>query len=126
MAAIGHFTEVQFAEINRIRFQLGLANLEQNEIVFFGRHALSSRSKDGYTVDDVTTQICSALCVNSVAIIGRKMTCIENPNRRADGYGNTVNDRAVFELTSRKPRAELFSVIPKGDNNKPINLKGPQ
>jgi hypothetical protein len=25
----------------------------------------------------------------------------------------------VLELTQRKPRAELYSVIPKGDTNKP-------
>ena len=48
------------------------------------------------------------------------MTTLENPLGRADGYGNTVHDRAVFECTTKKPRAELFSVMPKGDSRKPI------
>jgi len=36
-----------------------------------------------------------------------------------------VLDRAIFECTQRKPRAELFSVIPKGDTRKPTTKKGP-
>ena len=46
-------------------------------------------------------------------------TALINNTPRNDGYGNQVNDLAVLELTSRKPRAELYSVIPKGDDNKP-------
>jgi hypothetical protein len=48
---------------------------------------------------------------------------MQNPNARDDGYGNQVFDRAVFEMTAKKPRAELYSVIPKGDKLKP-NKKG--
>ena len=43
------------------------------------------------------------------------MTALKNPVQRNDGYGNNVNDLGILELTQRKPRAELFSVIPKGD-----------
>ncbi|MGO6905639.1 hypothetical protein ACCS96_36425 [Rhizobium ruizarguesonis] len=124
MTAIGHFTAVQYAEINLMRDGLNLHRLEHNEILFVGRHALSSRSKDGYTIDDIVAQICSALSADSVPILGPKMTCIQNPIHRSDGYGNSINDKGVFEMTARKPKAELLSVIPKGDNNKPINLKG--
>jgi hypothetical protein len=51
-----------------------------------------------------------------------KMTALDSVARREDGYGNMVRDRAVLELTQRKPRAELYSVIPKGDTNKPPAL----
>jgi hypothetical protein len=48
------------------------------------------------------------------------MTAMENPSGRPAGYGNIVHDRAIFECTQRKPRAELFSVFPKGDTRKPV------
>ncbi|MFA9487035.1 hypothetical protein LU276_08525 [Moraxella haemolytica] len=38
---------------------------------------------------------------------------------RDDGYGNMVWDWAIFEMTAKQPKIELFSVIPKGDDNKP-------
>jgi hypothetical protein len=47
------------------------------------------------------------------------MTALEAGERRNDGYGNMVRDRAILELTQRKPRAELYSVMPKGDTIKP-------
>jgi len=119
LIVIGNFTKKQFAEINARRLALGLHELAQNEIVFIGRHLYESRSKDGYSIDDIVTQIESALCADSVADIEKFVSYTENPNARDDGYGNAVRDRAVFEMTARKPRAELFSVIPKGDTNKP-------
>jgi len=30
-----------------------------------------------------------------------------------------VMDEAIFELTTRKPKAELYSIVPKGDRIKP-------
>ncbi|WP_293730808.1 hypothetical protein [uncultured Actinobacillus sp.] len=51
--------------------------------------------------------------------LSNRATALENPHQRHDGYGNLVNDRAILELTAKKPRAELFSVIPKGDSIKP-------
>ena len=70
-------------------------------------------------------QIESALVPDSIVIANPKMTAMQNPQTRDDGYGNAVHDRAIFELTQRKPRAELFSVIPKGDIDPPKNAKGP-
>jgi hypothetical protein len=119
LIAIGEFTAVQFAHINAGRVALDLHELAQNEIVFIGRHIYDSRTKDGYTIKDIVTQIASALCAEAVADIERFMSCIQNPTSRADGYGNAVHDRAIFEMTAKKPRAELFSVIPKGDSKKP-------
>src|SRR5690348_5821558 len=112
---VGKFTDKQFAEINKGRVALGLHKLEQNEIVFMGRHLYASRTKDGYSVEDMVTQITSALGEGSVPDIEKVVSYLENPKARNDGYGNSVHDRAIFEMTVRKPRAELFSVIPKGD-----------
>jgi hypothetical protein len=126
LVTIGAFTESQFADLNTARRGLGLHEIESPEIVFIGRHLQTSRAADGYTVDDIYGQIVAALSTASVVFASPKMTALENPKGRADGYGNTVHDRAVFECTQRKPRAELFSVIPKGDRQKPITRKAHQ
>jgi hypothetical protein len=119
MVAIGQFTELQFATINAGRTALDLHILEQNEILFIGRHLHASRSKDGYHLDDIVRQILSALSEDALAHIDTFVSYTQNPIARDDGYGNRVNDRAVFEMTARKPRAELYSVMPKGDTIKP-------
>ena len=103
--------------------RLGLHEIESPEIVFIGRHIYASRSKDGYTIDDMVVQIESALSSASVVFANPKMTAMANPQARPDGYGNRVHDRAIFECTQRKPRTELFSVIPKGDVQKPQTKK---
>jgi hypothetical protein len=125
LQAIGEFTDQQFADINAVRRGLSLHEIGNKEIVFDGRHLYNSRQKDGYTIEDMCVQIVSALSASSLIFANPKMTCVQNPNYRVDGYGNKVRDRAVFELTQRKPRAELFSVIPKGDSFKPVTQKGP-
>lgn len=85
-----------------------------------GRHHYESRVvRDGYNIDDLLKQIESALSDKSRIIMAQRMTAIQSITPRNDSYGNLVTDRAIFELTTKKPRAELFSVIPKGDNNKP-------
>lgn len=75
--------------------------------------------RPNYTTEDVIVQIVSALSADAVVMANVKTTALESATRREDGYGNMVRDRAVLELTQRKPRAELYSVIPKGDTNKP-------
>jgi hypothetical protein len=119
LIVIGSFTERQFAAINESRVAADLHELAQNEIVFIGRHLHKSRRNDGYSVEDIAAQIISALCEEAEAQLDKMASCTQNPNPRDDGYGNKVHDRAVFEMTAKKPRAELFSVIPKGDTNKP-------
>lgn len=117
---IGYFTEKQFNEINEFRKNNGLHLLETNEILYMGKHHYESRIiRDGYKIPDLIKQIESALSEQSQVIIAQRMTAIQSITPRIDGYGNTVFDRAIFELTSKKPRAELFSVIPKGDDNRP-------
>jgi hypothetical protein len=125
LIVIGKFTEKQFTDINVGRVAFDLHELAQNEIVFIGRHLFESRAKDGYSVGDMVTQILSALADEAEAEIDRMVSYIQNPTPRADGYGNTVLDRAVFEMTARKPRAELYSVIPKGDERKPNKKAAP-
>ena len=119
MIAIGCFSPLQFADVNIARRDAGLHELEINEIIFIGRHLFNSRSADGYSIDDMIDQIESAMSEDSIAVISPHMSCIRRQRARADRYGNQVFDQTIFEMTSRKPRAELFSVIPRGDTNKP-------
>ena len=116
---IGYFTENQFKEINDSRKLLHLPPLEQNEIVFIGKHLYNRRTEDGYTIDDMVDQILSCLSEASVVDVAKGWSRIDNVIPRADRYGNYVKDRGVFEMTARKPRAELFSVMPKDDYLKP-------
>lgn len=119
LVVIGSLTPKQLSDINRQRrppYQPPIAA----EIVFIGHHAYRSRiAGDGYTIDDVIDQIVSGMDAAAVVLETRKMTAMENPNRRADRYGNFVRDRVVFECSARYPRPELFSVVPKGDFAKP-------
>lgn len=125
LTAIGCLTNAQFEQMNLRRAKFDLHLLEQNEIIFIGKHLYNSRTKDGYTIEDMIDQIASALSADSVINIGENWSLIDNMTPRADRYGNAVMDRGVFEMTAKKPRAELFSVIPKGDQNKPIHIKKP-
>ena len=93
--------------------------------MFVGKHIYQSRVlRDGYTIDDVIEQISSALLPDSVVFANKVMTGLQNPRLRADAYGNQVKDLAVFECTTRYPRPELFSVMPKGDRIRPQKQKG--
>lgn len=115
--AIGKLTNEQLESINKKQVEKGLPIVQCNEILYMGRHHYESRVlKDGYTISDLIKQIESALSENSV-IENNKV--LKSTNKRNDGYGNMVEDWAVFEMTAKRPRMELFSVIPKGDNNKP-------
>lgn len=117
---VGSFSTQQFAMLNKLKESAGLPLLESPEIVFIGSHVYKSRvDRDGYTIDDVMLQIEGALAASALVQSTSRMTAIKSTVRRKDGYGNEVLDEAVFELTQRKPRAELYSVIPKGDHIKP-------
>jgi hypothetical protein len=118
---IGALTTEQMNAINQHRKNQN-ANLEPlvAEVLFFGSHIYQSRCvRDGYTLEDVIDQIVSAMDTASKLVGNLPMQAIENPSARADRYGNPVHDRAIFECMSRHPRAELFSIIPKGDRNRP-------
>ncbi|WP_037003000.1 hypothetical protein AB3464_17460 [Pseudomonas asplenii] len=118
--AIGVLTDVQLEAINRQKESQGLPQLEDPEIVFLGKHAYQSRVvRDGYTIDDMVAQIGAALAETAIAVASAKMTAIKSTHLRQDGYGNEVMDEAIFELTARKPKAELYSIVPKGDRIKP-------
>jgi hypothetical protein len=124
--AIGWLTPDQLRAINEHRLS---QNAELTaivaEVIFIGGHIYRSRcERDGYTMDDVIDQITSAMDASSNLVGNLPMQAIENPSPRADRYGNLVHDRAVFECMTRHPRAELFSVMPKGDRNRPGTQKG--
>lgn len=118
---IGTLTNAQLIEINKHRRSRNWEDIT-GEIVFCGKHVYESRVvRDGYSIDDVVIQITNAMSKSSRVRVSPKMTVIENPVKRNDQCGNRVTDQAVLECTSKFPRAELFSVIPSGDTNKPIN-----
>jgi len=119
LITVGTLTELQLSGINAIRCAEEMPPIT-SDVVFQGKHLFESRIEgDGYTIEDVLDQIFSAMEPVSVVLESLKMTGMENPNQRSDRYGNQVNDRVVFECTGRYPRPELYSVIPKGDRNKP-------
>lgn len=115
--AIGKLTDEQLATINQKQLENGLPVVQCNEILYMGKHHYNSRAvKDGYSIDDLVKQVESALAETSV-IENNKV--LKSTVLRDDGYGNMVQDWAVFEMTAKRPKMELFSVIPKGDDNKP-------
>ena len=115
--AIGKLTDEQLNTINQKQFEKGLPTVECNEILYMGRHHYNSRVvQDGYTISDLLKQIESVLAESSV-IENNKV--LKSTIKRNDGYGKMVSDWAVFEMTAKRPRMELFSVIPKGDDKKP-------
>lgn len=120
--SIGHLTKQQYMAINQHRASEGLPALQSDEVLYMGRHHFSSRSADGYHIGDLIAQIKSGMSSEAEFYKDPRKphsTALINPIPRTDGYGNQVSDLAILELTRRKPRAELFSVIPKNDTNKP-------
>ena len=116
---IGSLTEIQLAKMNEERAQRGFPPMD-SKVVFVGQHIYDSRiTEDGYSVDDVITQITSAMDESCVFHANPKMNSLVSETGREDGYGNSVLDEAVFECSVRYPKPELLSVIPKGDKNKP-------
>lgn len=115
--AIGKLTDEQLETINQKQIEKGFPVVQCNEILYMGRHHYESRViRDGYQINDLIKQIESSLAESSV-IENNKV--LKSTVLRDDGYGNMVEDWAVFEMTAKRPKIELFSVIPKGDNNKP-------
>jgi hydroxymethylpyrimidine/phosphomethylpyrimidine kinase len=119
--AIGFLTERQLKEINQARVaRVPPLPPVVGEVLFYGRHMHKSRVvRDGYTVEDVIDQIVSAMDAAAEFVHTPNMTTVQNLTGRPDRYGNIVKDLAVFECSARHPRPELFSVMPKGDANKP-------
>lgn len=117
---IGQLTETQFAEINAGRQGHGLPIIESAVIVYVGKHHYESRSKNGYSIEDMILQLESGLSEHSIVTVTNRMTRLQNKIGRHDGHGNFVMDAVIFELTVRWPKAEAFSAIPYGDNKKPL------
>jgi hypothetical protein len=106
--------------------QINCHHWKARKLFSSGAICIKAESRRTLTIDDVILQITSAFSVTSVIIHTKHMTGMRNTIKRSDGYGNEVLDEVVFELTQRKPRAELYSVIPKGDYLKARNKKKPR
>src|SRR5208282_5171966 len=88
LVEIGALTPEQLADINKHRAAQGLIPVSA-EVVFIGKHIHQSRiQKDGYTFDDVIDQISNAMHSDSMVLDTIALTAMENPNLRADRYGN--------------------------------------
>ena len=119
LVAIGTLTATQLGAINAERRACGYPPMVA-EVVFIGRHVYESRIvRDGYSIEDVIDQIASGMDAAAVVFPTASMTAMENSAPRIDRCGNTIRDRVIFECSTRHPRPELFSVVPKGDSIKP-------
>jgi hypothetical protein len=117
---IGQLTFQQHQHVREIRASLELPDVESPAIVYIGHHHFASRRAQGYTISDMVKQISACTDADAQVMLFRRMTMMRACSLRADGYGNWVRDDGIFELTRRKPRIELFSVIPRGDRVSPL------
>lgn len=119
---VGTLTPTQLSMLNEKRSSLGFP-LVSGEMFFIGSHIYDSRCKrDNYSVDDVLAQLKGALSDSSIIQIrsGGRSTILQSTEYRKDAYENEfVIDEVIFECTSKNPLIEIYSVIPKGDKNKP-------
>jgi hypothetical protein len=123
LISVGVLTDSQLRQINFGRTKLGLPEVESTELVYLGRHHFESRSAQGYSCADMVQQLEWALSDHAVPFVVPRGTTLQSGVARPDGYGNMVRDQAVLDVTARKPRIEVFSVIPKGDRISPKTTK---
>jgi hypothetical protein len=121
---IGYLTDTQLSDVNTYRLSRNWAPIEK-DIVFVGCHVYDSRvTRDGYTEEDLLAQIYSAFSPTCRYIPTQKMTVLQNPLRRPSGYGCHVKDELTLECSTRHPKSELCSVVPRGDkHHKPKKLR---
>jgi hypothetical protein len=121
---IGYLTDKQLEDVNAFRRSRGWEPMDQ-DVVFVGTHVYGSRVvQDGYSEDDLIAQIESGFSTSRKYIPTKKMTVLQNPAPRQSGYGCVVKDELTLECSSKFPRSELFSVVPRGDiNHKPNKLR---
>lgn len=120
---IGRLTDEQHAELNRLREGRSLPGAESPGIVYIGRHHVESRCAQGYVIDDLILQLAASIAADAEPVFMGKMASLRSRHARDDGHGCLVRDQAVLEMTARKPRIEVFSVIPKGDGRIPKTTK---
>ena len=123
LVEVGCLTDDQHRQLCEFRERRGLPKVESPQIVYLGRHHYDSRVVQGYTINDLVQQLEASTVDDAKPMFAGKMTSLLSPRLRADGYGRMVRDQAVLELTARKPRVEVFSVIPKGDGLIPKTTK---
>jgi hypothetical protein len=120
---VGKLTKTQIEAVNAQQAAEDLP-LSIDEVVFVGRHIYKRRiMEDGYLIDDVIDQIESAMSEGAKVIATKYMTALQNPVARRDRLGNLVHDEAILECSKYRPNPDIFSVMPKGDKNKPKKQK---
>lgn len=126
MMDIGEFTPAQFALINQERQKHELPTLGSAVITYHGNHHFRRRClDDGYKIPDLAEQLRAGLSATATVLVGPRITSLKSTVGRADGYGNIVLDEVVLECTLRYPKAEAYSVSPKGDKGGPNKNKKP-
>ena len=120
---IGALTDEQHACICDFRRSRRLPDVESKELAYLGRHHFESRVAQGYCIEDLLMQLAAATASDAEVHAVGKMTSLRSRHDRDDGHGCRVRDRAILELTARKPRVEVFSVIPTGDGRSPKTTK---
>lgn len=122
VVSVGYLTAQQHQDINTIRAASGMPLLAEPIVLFMGGHLYRSRNADGYSIAEMLVMIEHSMDATAQAHATKRFTGLQGKTSRQDAYGNTITDLAVLELYSRRPKAELFSVIPKGDSgNRPID-----
>jgi hypothetical protein len=120
---IGMLSDEQHARICAVRRSRRLPEVESKELVYLGRHHYESRVAQGYCIADLLLQLAAATAADADVHAVGKMTSLKSRRERDDGHGCRVRDMAILELTARKPRVEIFSVIPVGDGRSPKTTK---
>ncbi len=123
---IATLTADQLTAMNALRLARRYSPMEA-DVIFIGKHIYNSRlARDGYNFCDIIDQLENALADESIMADTPPMTSMQNPQARVDRYGNSnIRDLVVFECSLRYPRAELYSVVPKGDGLKPQKGNAP-
>jgi hypothetical protein len=125
LVGIGYLTEEQLTLLNLERARIGFPALK-GQVIFRGTHVYESRCvRDGYTVEEVIFQIQEAFSLEATVHYTGGPTSLRSVKTRQGQGGTLIRDEVVFECTSKYPKAELFSVIPRGDGKKSPQRKNP-
>jgi hypothetical protein len=117
LVVVGYLTDEQLEDINAFR-KLRCCEPIEKDVVFVGSHVYESRvMRDGYSEDDFIVQIESAISPGCRYVPTQKMTMLQNGNPRQSGDGCFVRDELTLECSTRFPRAELYSEVPRGDRH---------
>lgn len=107
-------TAKQLADMNAARKAKGLTEFKAPDAVYTGKHHFNSRSADGYSIDEMASQLASSLDDTSRVAMTAKGVELRAAAPRVNEFGVPVRDAAIM-MEGRGGRPEVFSVIPRGD-----------